>query len=363
MTDNVLVHAQGCGQLCNQIGEDTGLHTGSTTGAGFFLICKNDHQGVLGLICCQNCGESGIGANTVIVTVAADHRAVEANVTALECGNDGQLCADKVGLYDAVLFVEQLQECQLDVLALCQRLRADEDVQLFAGDTLAHRTAHLILCKVGEQIVDVEYGIGLFLADDDVAVAAVGTDDSAVDGKRSCNPLVLLDTAVVMGLEEAHIALFIDGMLLQVDAGRVDMGCGDANAVFHRLAADHEQEQFLVAVVIIEFVTCLYGHTKGIGLKIASLCHLDGVKHCFSLGLAQIQIGLVALGIDVHFFFCLLVQCLVNVLTGVEKAISEFLDFFGCHYDSSVSFSYISLYFSTIPVTLVTYLSVSAYGI
>ncbi len=68
------------------------------------------------------------------------------------------------------------------------------------------------------------------LADGELHVRAVGLEDHPVDGQGPGQPLVFLDAAVVVGLQKGQVRVFIEGILLQVQAGRVDVGGHQAQA-------------------------------------------------------------------------------------------------------------------------------------
>ena len=81
--------------LCNlikDIADKNALHSGIALRADFLLICEN---GKYGLLCIrfESCGNFGISANSVVVTVACHKRAVETDVLRLYCGNSLKLRA------------------------------------------------------------------------------------------------------------------------------------------------------------------------------------------------------------------------------------------------------------------------------
>ena len=143
---------------------------------------------------------------------------------------------------------------------------------------------------MGQDVVDIEDGIGVILADDDLDRGAVRLDDDAVQGERSGDPLILLDAAVVVGLEEAHAAILVEGSLLEVEAGGVDVGGRDADALVDVLGADGEEEEVLAAVVVVAAVAGLQGVAEAVGGKAGVFGHLDRDGDALALGLAGVEV-------------------------------------------------------------------------
>ena len=104
----------------------------------------------------------------------------------------------------------------------------------------------------------VNWGIALFLAHVDGDLGAVLADDLAVHGQGDGGPLIFLDAAVVVGLQQGHLAGFIQGDGLQVDAGAVDVGRGNAHTPLHALFANNRQAQCLAPVVVVHLVPGWY---------------------------------------------------------------------------------------------------------
>ena len=232
------------------------------------------------------------------MAVGADHGAVEAEIPGLEGGNGAQLGGEEVLFHDAVLFKQQLGNGDLDLLGagvIPQSGAADEDIELFALDAFGKGFLHLIGGQVGQQVGDAENGIARLLADGNGQRRAVLADDGAVQGQRDGGPLVLLDAAVVVGLEEALLALLIQWPGLEVQTGAVDMSHTDADAFGDAAAAEGSGDEGLAAVIEVDLIPCLVllGVVKG---DIAGLFqHGYGSGNSLALGLGGIQEGLVAL--------------------------------------------------------------------
>ena len=110
---------------------------------------------------------------------------------------------------------------------------------------------------MGEQVGDAEDGIGLVLADDHVHDGAVLLGHDAMDGQRQGDPLVLLDATVVVGVQRDELVLLLDGVLLDVEARRVDVRAEDVDAGRERLGAHVQEHEALAAVDGVDLVAGL----------------------------------------------------------------------------------------------------------
>ena len=188
------------------------LHAGHTVGADLFLIGQHADGGVHRIFHLDLGHKGGVCVHTVIVTVAAHHRAVKAHVPGLMGGHHLDLSAGEVPLGDAVLFVQQHQGVQLDGLldvGILHSVGADEHVQLFGLDALAELAVVLLGTQMGQQVGDAEHGVVLVLTHCKGHAGAIGTGEHAVDGQRHGAPLVLADAAVIVGLEVAEVVCFV----------------------------------------------------------------------------------------------------------------------------------------------------------
>ena len=310
------VTAQSGRDLGDQIGQQLALHARVALGADLLLVRQDDHGGVDGIIGAEQSGDGGVGADAVIVTVRADEGAIQTHVAGLAGGNGGQIRGEKILLGDAVLLVEQSQHVQTDGIAALKTgvgTGAHQQVQTLGGEGGAQRLGGLILGQMGEQIVDVDDGVGGILTDADVDHGAVLLHHHAVESQGNRHPLVLADTAVVVGLEEGHAAVLVERGLLDVDAGHVHVGGHDADTVVDGLATDTEQVQVAAAVVVVVFPADLQGHTQCVGNVALLFGHLDGHGHGLPLGLGGIQVGHVAGSIIVSGLDGGLVGLLVEV--------------------------------------------------
>ena len=196
--------AKGGGDIRDEIFQEGGLHTGVALGADFLLVRQNGHGGIGGAVGLQNGGQGGISADTIVVAVAPDHAAVEAQIPGLEGGNRLQLGGEEIRLHHAVFFVEQLEDVQLHQLAALVVLEgagAHQDIQILPLDHLGGGALHLFGAQMGQQVGDAEYRVAFLLAYADLHPGAILPDDNAVQSQRHGGPLVFLDPAVIMGVQ------------------------------------------------------------------------------------------------------------------------------------------------------------------
>ena len=235
-------------QLRDGILEIVGRHAGRAHAADLLLVGEDGAQGVLrhALVVRQR-AQGGIGADPVVVAVAQDHAPVEAQIPRLSGGDDLQFGGEQILLLQVVLILEELQHSLLHRLLLLarQRFGADDQVQGLALDHLGGGLLHLILGQVDQQVGEAEHRVVLALAQGDGHLAPVAADDHAVEGQRLRDPLVLLDPAVIVGVEVGDVPVLIEGVLLHVYPGRVDVGAHNVHALGEGLAAEDEGHEAL----------------------------------------------------------------------------------------------------------------------
>ena len=156
-----------------------------------------------------------------------------------------------------------------------------------------------------EQIGDCEYRLVFILSYDDLDLGPVFFDHDAVDSHRNGHPLVLLDAAVIMGVEVAEAVALIERILLDVDAGRIDMGAQNIHAAFDRLLTDMVEDQGLAVVLGVDLISrferSAFSDAVGQVPVAGRLRHLDRKAHALPLGLAPVQTVLVAGAHLLHF--------------------------------------------------------------
>ncbi len=165
-----------------------------------------------------------------------------------------------------------------------------------------------------QKVADVKHGVVVRFAYFYGNYFAVLFSDYAVKSERNGSPLILADSAVIMGLGKSNAVIFVQRHLLQVKARVVDMRADYSYAVLFNIAgADFDNENGFASVVIIEFVALFYFFGK-IELLVAILfCFFDYVSASFALGLAFADKRFVALRVIENGFHRLFVRSFVNV--------------------------------------------------
>ncbi len=79
------------------------------------------------------------------------------------------------------------------------------------------------------------------LADDNLDDRSVLLGHNAVQRQGKSDPLVLFDSAVVMRVQKGKAFVFVKGILLYVQAGRIDVRAQNVHAAFKRLFSDLEK--------------------------------------------------------------------------------------------------------------------------
>ena len=108
---------------------------------------------------------------------------------------------------------------------------------------------------MGQQVRDDQPGISRTAADVNRHIGPVPQGDDAMEFQGNGHPLVLADTAIVVGLEIGQLRLLIQGVGFQVQPGRVDVGGGDLHALRQRPLPNVGQQYRLPPVTEVHPVT------------------------------------------------------------------------------------------------------------
>ena len=186
------------------------------------------------------------------MAVGPDEASVKADVNGVISRNHRQLGREKVGLDNSIFFIEQLENAELDPLALfvvAEHPSADQNVERLALDSVGKLSLHLFPREVGQKIGNGKNGISLVLPHRHGDPLAVGADHHAMQRQRDGGPLVFFDSAVIVGFEHRKLCFFIKGTGLEVNARRVNMGGDNPHALFERFGPDGAQDDRLAAVI------------------------------------------------------------------------------------------------------------------
>ena len=201
--------------------------------------------------------QEGIGACPVVLAVGPDHAPVNAHVPRLERGHHLDLGADEVLFSDAVGIGEHLEDRLFDrLLFLPEEGHAAEKKDQFLALYRVRKTLLVLMLpgEVGKQIVNDEDRVRLVLADHDIDHRAVGLYHDPMEGEGHGHPLVFLYAPVIVGPEEGQIHVLVKGVLLEVEPGRIDMGCDNIEAVGEVFLPLNKGENLFVAMVEKSFL-------------------------------------------------------------------------------------------------------------
>ncbi len=195
-----------------------------------------------------------------------------------------------------------------------------------AGDGLAQGLLALLCAQMGQQVGDDQLGLAA-LADADIHHGAVGQHHGAPQLQRNGDPLVLADTAVVMGLEVGQLAVLVQRIGLQIQTGGVDMGGGDLGTLRQTAAADDSQHQTLAPVAGIDLVTGGQRHAPLVGHEAVFLRQRNGGAGAEALRLTGIQKCLVDGAIRLHLLQLGRAQHVVAVALVLQELLLQVLQF------------------------------------
>ena len=256
------------------------------------------------------------------MAVGADHGAVQADLRGLHRRHRFQFSRGEIILRDAVLLVQKLHHSQLHPVGafiVSDGLAAQQQIQLFAHDSLSQRLLALLLTQMGQQVRDDQLGIAFIAADVHCDSGAIRQRHHAVKLHRDGHPLIFADAAVVVGLEIGQLIVLIQRVGLQIQPGRVDVGGGDLGPLAHGLAADMGQQHALPPVANIHLVSGLQCLSPDQGLVSGLLCEADCLRRAETLGLACIQKRHIFLAVGFHLLQLRRVHTVKAVFTAAQQ--------------------------------------------
>ena len=154
---------------------------------------------------------------------------------------------------------------------------------------------------------------------------AVLQNGQAVHGKRDGCPLVLLNPAIVVRLEERQLVLFIERMGLEVQTRGVDVRRCNADTVLAAVFADHSQNQCLAPVVVIHLVPGLIGLFGIKRHKALFFRAQNSGLHRLALGLAVVQKYLIILAEGIRLLYAIIGELLVSIFAADQQFLAELL--------------------------------------
>ena len=155
---------------------------------------------------------------------------------------------------------------------------------------------------MGQKVGDDQLGIALVSANVHGDGSAVCHRRHAVQLHGDGHPLILADTAIVMGLEIGQLAVLIQRIRLQIQPGGVDVGSRDLRALRDGLAADMGQQHALAPVADIHLVPGAQGLPTGQRFVTRPLRQPDGLCGAETLRLTGVQKRHIVPAIGLHLF-------------------------------------------------------------
>ena len=110
-------------KLRHRILEETALSAGRSDGTDLFLVGQQAAGSIFRILHTQESIQRAESAYTVIMSVRADHAAVQAQIPCGACRYDLKLCGEEVILFDIVLLLQDRKDLLLDRVLLIGFLR------------------------------------------------------------------------------------------------------------------------------------------------------------------------------------------------------------------------------------------------
>ena len=270
----------------------------------------------------QHCKKRCESTHTVILSVCKHHAAIQTTITCFSCRNNLQFCRKKIFLFHLIILFQQLHYICLDsfffflfqTLILFDRTTSDQQVQLFSFNNCGRFLFHLLCCKMDQQICNNENRIIFLFSNADIYNCSILFCDHSVQCQRKCNPLILLNSAIIMCIKISKFIIFIKWVLLYINAWGIYMGSEKIHSLFQWLCSHMEHCDGLVHAYCVYLISCLYFFTVSDDLFQVLIPFFfnsfNRKTYTFPLCLSGIQAGLIIL------IYCLkTAQFLCTVLT------------------------------------------------
>ena len=139
------------------------------------------------------------------------------------------------------------------------------------------------------------------------------------------HPLILAQPPVIVGLQEGQLVGLIEGVLLQVQAGGVDVGSADVGPLAQALLADDRQHNGLAPVHPVDLVPGLQLLAPDQRPEPGVLRQGNGTVHALTLSLACVQKLLIAGAVGLHCLILPVQQTVITVLPVIEQGTAQLL--------------------------------------
>ena len=178
---------------------------------------------------------------------------------------------------------------------------------------------------MGQNVRNTELGVTRLFAQAHIHIGAVVFANAAVEGQGNGGPLVLFNTAVVVGLKERELVSLIEGVLLQIQTGRIDVGRADVGALIQILLTHHRQHHRFPAVHPVDLVSGLELHAPLVGPEAGVLRQGHCPLHALPLRLTSVQKLLVTGAVGLQGLHLLGIHAVIAVLLIVAQGTAQLL--------------------------------------
>ena len=144
-----------------------------------------------------------------------------------------------------------------------------------------------------QKICNYKFRFVILFANHNIRLRSVLADHNSMDCKRHRNPLILLHTAIIMGIQVSNLLLLIKRILLDINSRRINMSPQNIHTILNRLRSCLEEDDCPSHIIHINFITGFYRffifpeflHVPVSGF----LCKTNCLSDTFSLRLSRIQ--------------------------------------------------------------------------
>ena len=236
--------------LCHGVLEERRGHARCANAADLLFVHQNAYRCTCRIFDGKLSHQARISADAVVLAIANHHRAIEPAIARVARGNHLDLSRKEIFLFDAVALQKQLHDMRAyrfllrsarDLLFvglfffgwLCfggffsvfndERFAPKQNVEAFAFHHFPAILLHLLCAQMRQQIGHAEDRVGWIVAQRNIDHGAILLGHYAFECERQRDPLIVLDAAVIVGIEQHKIRSFVKRILLQVETRGIDM--------------------------------------------------------------------------------------------------------------------------------------------
>ena len=133
-----------------------------------------------------------------------------------------------------------------------------------------------------KDIRDNEFRLAFLFTDFNGNLCTVFFYNYTVKCKRNCNPLILFNSAVIMGFEKSNFIALVKRVGFKVKTGGVNMGRRNLNAFIDALFTYNSKDYCFITVYVIKLIPCFVFFTRNEFLEALFFCLRKNNLSCFS---------------------------------------------------------------------------------